>query len=65
MSTPTNEEKQRTIQALLAERRGYAIHGPEDSLKAVDAELKRLGHSAQTSQQRAAKRPSAKKASKR
>ena len=35
-----------TIAALLEERRGYVVRGLADRVKAVDAELARLGHKA-------------------
>ncbi|WP_438478963.1 hypothetical protein [Streptomyces asiaticus] len=38
---PTAEEAY--VAALLREREGYATHGREDRVQAVDAELKRLG----------------------
>jgi len=38
---PTTDEAY--VAALLREREGYATHGREDRVKAVDAELKRLG----------------------
>lgn len=50
------DNTQDIIRALLEERRGYEIHGNTDSLKAVDAELKRLGAQAKPPAKRAAKR---------
>jgi hypothetical protein len=50
-----NEQKKAYITALLYEREGYVRYGNKDSLKAVDAELSRLGHQAKPPAARAAK----------
>lgn len=51
----SKEQKAEHIRALLAERKGYEIHGNKDGLAAVDAELKRLGHEAKPPAKRATK----------
>lgn len=51
----TNEQKQSYIAALLREREGYVRYGRDDDLKAVDAELERVGHKAQTPAKRSLK----------
>lgn len=67
----TKEQEKATIAALLHERSGYenrarkaeedgndeAKADAEDRVSQVNAELKKLGHTAQTGQQRAARRP--------
>lgn len=52
----TDEQRAAKIEALLEERRGYAIHGLTDQVAEVDAELKRLGAEGTTPAKRAAKR---------
>lgn len=75
----TSEEKKATIQALLEERRGYeqrvqaaeaaddseAAEGAKTRVKGVDAELKRLGASAEKPSERATTRPAQRQASER
>lgn len=51
----TNEQKKEYIAALLREREGYVRYDRPDDVKAVDAELTRLGHKAQTPAKRATK----------
>lgn len=50
----TSEQAKEYIRSLLREREGYA--NDKDRLAAVDAELKRLGATAETPVKRAAKR---------
>lgn len=50
-------QKAAYITALLDERRGYERRNNTDGLKAVDDELTRIGHQAQTPAKRATKRP--------
>ena len=57
----SKEDDQTTIAALLQERRGYVNRGLDDRVAAIDAELKKLGHQAETKQKRASTRPAAKK----
>lgn len=61
----TDEQRKAQIAALLRERRGYAIHGKDDRVAAVDAALRQLGASGTAPVERAAKRPAAKKGAKR
>lgn len=70
----TNEQKKRTIAALLEEKRGYenralkaeedgddeALEIANDRVKAVEAELRKLGASAKRGSETAEKRPSSK-----
>ncbi len=51
----TDEQTKAYIAGLLEERRGYEIHGRKDRLAAVDAELDRLGHKAETPAKRSTK----------
>jgi len=53
----TVEEKKATIRALIEERRGYVMRGLDDRVAAVDAQLRRLGASAEKPVQRASQRP--------
>lgn len=53
----TNEEKKAMIAALLEERRGYVNRGDDDRVAQVDAQLRRLGGSAEKPSQRAQRRP--------
>jgi hypothetical protein len=57
-------QKAAYITALLDERRGYERRSNNDGLKAVDAELKRIGHEAQTPAKRADTRPKTTRAKK-
>lgn len=41
---PVEQSEDPMIAALLREREGYVQYGKDDRVKAVDAELKRLGH---------------------
>lgn len=50
------DNTQDIIRALLAERRGYEVHNNTDGVKAVDAELKRLGAAAKPPAKRSSKR---------
>lgn len=50
------EERKSKIAALLEEKRGYENRGLDDRAAQVDKELKRLGNSASTGRQKAAKR---------
>lgn len=53
----TKQQEQGTIRALLDERRGLEARGGlDDRIAAVDAELRRLGHVAETPQKRATRR---------
>lgn len=52
----TKEDEKATISALLKERRGYVQRGDEERVKQVDAELRRLGASAEPKAKRATKR---------
>ena len=75
----TKEEQQATIAGLLEERKGYVVrvldaeeHADAERAKAmndrvaqVDAELKRLGASAEKPSKRASSRPAQRQASKR
>lgn len=75
----TNEQRDRTIAAYLEERRGYevrlvgakeaddeaAIEAWETRVAEVDAELRKIGAGARTSQQASEKRPASRAASKR
>lgn len=54
--TQTKEQRENYIKGLIEERRGYVLHGTEDQVAAVDAELKRVGASAEVPAKRAAKR---------
>jgi hypothetical protein len=57
----TKEEREATIRALLAERRGYELRGESERVAEVDAELRRLGHEAAKPQARAERRPAARR----
>jgi hypothetical protein len=50
-----NEQKKAYISALLSEREGYERYGDTANLKAVDAELSRVGHEAKAPAKRSAK----------
>ncbi len=52
----TNEIRAAQITALLQERDGAEAHGKTERVKAIDAELRRLGAQAKTPAKRAAKR---------
>jgi hypothetical protein len=45
-----------TVKALLAERRGYEMHGENENVAEVNKELSRLGHKGEKPQDRAATR---------
>ena len=53
----TKEQEAAYIAALLRERAGREIDEDEDALKAIDAELRRVGHKAASPAKRAEKRP--------
>lgn len=55
-----DERRRSIIAALLRERRAYEIHGDKGGVKAVDAELRRLGHEAAPPAKRAERRPAPK-----
>jgi hypothetical protein len=54
--TLTKEQRENYIRALLEERRGYVLHGLDDRVAEVDAELARVGASAEPPAKRAATR---------
>jgi hypothetical protein len=58
--TDTKEQNEAYIAALLRERVGRELDGDDDSMKKIDAELKRVGHQAKAPAKRAEKRPAAK-----
>ena len=49
----TNEQTKAYIAALLRERKHYELYGIEDSLAAVDEELRRVGFKARAPRERA------------
>lgn len=51
----TNEQKKEYIAALLREREHYVRYDLPDRLKAVDAELEKVGHKAQAPAKKATK----------
>jgi hypothetical protein len=53
----TKEQEQAYIAGLLRERAGREREGDEDSVKVIDAELKRVGGKAKAPAKRAEKRP--------
>lgn len=53
----TDQERKAHIAALVREREGYERAGKSDRVKAVDAELRRLGHEGAPPAQRATRRP--------
>lgn len=54
MSDTTSDElKAERIKAIIREREGYVARGLDERVDAVDAELKRLGHSAKAPAKRA------------
>lgn len=53
----TDQKRQAHIAALIREREGYERSGKAERVKAVDAELRRLGHEAAPPVARAARRP--------
>lgn len=53
----TKEDDKATIDALLEERRGYVNRGETERVAMVDAELKKLGASAEKPVTRSQKRP--------
>jgi hypothetical protein len=53
----TKEQERAYIAGLLAERAGLEQKGDDEAVKAVDAELKRMGHEAAAPAQRAERRP--------
>lgn len=53
----TDQKHKAHIKALLRERAGYERAGKTERVKAVDAELRRLGHNAAPPAERATKRP--------
>jgi hypothetical protein len=57
----TNEQRKTYITGLIEERRGYANRGLDDKVAEVDAELRRMGHEASVPQERAERRPAARK----
>ena len=58
-----DEERAAQIRALLAERRGYEVQGKADRVKAVDVQLRALGHAGAAPAKRSEKRPARKSAS--
>lgn len=61
----SNEQREAQIKALLRELEFYVNRDKPDRVKAINAELRRLGHEAATPAARAQKRPSARRAQKR
>ncbi len=55
----SEEDRKSKIVALIRERRGYEVWGDKESMKQVDAELKRLGYEAAAPAKRAERRPAA------
>jgi hypothetical protein len=53
----TKEQEAAYIAGLLREREGREREGDEESVKVIDAELRRVGHKAKGPAQRAEKRP--------
>lgn len=56
----TDEQTQDYISGLLREKRGYEVKGDADGVKAVQAELERVGYKAAPPAKRAQKRVTAK-----
>jgi hypothetical protein len=54
MSNETDNKSR--VAALLEERRAYELHGTQDQVAGVDAELKRIGHEGKAPAKRAATR---------
>ncbi len=52
----TDEKRQDLIAAYIEERRGYEIHGNTEGVKAVNAELARLGAEGKPKAKRSQKR---------
>lgn len=55
----TPEQRKAYIAGLLQEREGYARRGLDDRLKAVDAELRRVGAQGKIPKDQAERRPAA------
>jgi hypothetical protein len=56
----TKEQEKAYIAGLIRERAGREIDDDKEALKAIDAELKRLGHDASPPAKRASERPAKK-----